>query len=355
MYIFAVCDDNLVIEINGALINKTLKEWNCYNSPSGFSTCWNIFGYFYVENVSQNDKVTIKCYNGCGPGGMNVSYIWNKCLYTLPNNGMEGIANIINYQVTGNTGWSTLWSSYVQNLLPWMKNYITMQSTGCGSSTPTTTMQVSFNIGNTVKIPFTKNLWCYTGIDDNGIVYLNGSTVYISSQPWYIMGQFTVPNVNYGDTLLVDCQNQGGPGGVSLTYIYQGIISTLPSSLQGFNSVANNLVYTSYGLVNGIYPAQTNNNLMFNVNGKNMNWLNSCNGNCNYGISTNIVGSISPNPPLLPGLNDINFAETNESFSNMITYDEEKYVKYIYILIIVIIILLIYFFVSKLKIKKLKK
>jgi hypothetical protein len=88
-----------------------------------------------------------------------------------------------------------------------------------------------------------------------------------------------------------------------------------------------------------------------------MNWLNACYGNCNFQITTIIVGSSVPTLSTLPGLNDFNFAETNEGFSNMITYDEEKYVRniFIYIVIIVIFILLIYFFLSKLKIKKLKK
>ena len=346
MYIFVVCDDNSTITINGALVNQTMNQ-----GP------WNNFQYFYISNVTENDKITINCTNTCAPGGLSVSYIWNKCLYTLPNNGMEGIANIINYQVSGNTGWSNIWIPYVKNLLPWMQNYITMQYTGCDGSS-STYMTVSFNIGSTANIPFSKNLWCYVGIDIAGTVYLNGSTVYNVTQAWYQMAQFTVPNVNYGDTLLLACQNQGASGAVSLTYIYQGIISTLPSSLPGFNSVVNNLVYTSYGLVNGVYPAQTGNNLMFNVNGNNMNWLNSCYGNCNFGISTNIVGSISPSIPLLPGLNYINFAETNESFSNMITYDEEKHVKnisiYIIVIVIVVIVILIYFFLSKLKSKKVK-
>ena len=346
MYIFVVCDDLSYIEINGERVTEDVWQVG-----------WNNLQYFYVEDVTQNDKVIINCINECAPGGLNVSYIWNKCLYTLPNNGMEGIANIINYQVTGAVnGWSTLWDPWIPTLLPWMKNYINMEPTGC-SGGPYTYMTVTFNIGNTVNIPFTNNLWCYASVDNAGVVYLNNNPVYNISQPWNVITPFIIPNVNYGDELLIDCTNEGGPGGVTLTYIYQGMITGLPSSLPGFNSVINNLEYTSSNLVDGIYPAITADNLLFNVNGGNMNWLNACYGNCNFQISTFIVGSSVPTLSSLPGLNDFNFAESNEGFSNMITYDEEKYVRniFIYIVIIIIVILLIYFFLSKLKIKKLKK
>ena len=194
MYIFVVCDDLSYIEINGERVTEDVWQVG-----------WNNLQYFYVEDVTQNDKVTIFCINECAPGGLNVSYIWNKCLYTLPNNGMEGIANIINYQVTGDVnGWSTLWYPWIPTLLPWMQNYINMEPTGC-SGGPYTYMTVTFNIGNTVNIPFSNNLLCYVGIDNAGVVYLNNNPVYNITQPWNVVTQFTLPNVNYGDELLISC------------------------------------------------------------------------------------------------------------------------------------------------------
>jgi len=158
---------------------------------------------------------------------MNISYIWNKSLYTLPNNGMEGIANIINYQATGAIGWSNAWVSAIPQLLPWMKNYIRFKDApNCnGWGLNQTYMTVTFNVGDTTNNnSFSKNLWCYLGIDDNGYAYINNNLVYTKSQSWNVCAQFTIPNVNPNDSLYVQCRNGGGPGGVSLTYVYQGMI-----------------------------------------------------------------------------------------------------------------------------------
>ncbi len=286
MYLFVVCDDYSTITINGSTGTRTLKQ-----------CCWNNFSYFYIDNVVQNDKITIQCTNSCGPGGMNVSYIWNKSLYTLPNNGMEGIANIINYQVTGNIGWTTLWTCCVANLLPWMKNYIQMKDAGNCSGTANTYMNVTFNVGSTTNNNiFSNTLWCYLGIDNYGYVYINDKLVYTKSTDWSQMAQFTVPNVNPNDKLYIKGINAGGPGGLSLTYVYKGQITSLPSTLSGFNSVINILSYYGYGLVAGNWPgpASFTGNLIFNTG----NWLNTCSGNCEFGIFVNITGiTVPPTSP----------------------------------------------------------
>jgi len=353
MYIFVSCDDNCTIEINGARVNERIMHSNC--PDNGYVSCVTVFAYYFIENVTQNDLVTIYCENWCGPGGLGISYIWNKCLYTLPRNGMEGIANIMNYEVTGNIGWSNMWEN-IPNLLPWMKNYIRMKDAAyCERYGPQQTfMTFKFKIGDAKNIKFSKKLWCCLGIDNIGEVFLNNRLVYVKSQPANIVVQFIVPNVNYGDKLSIDCQNTGGPGGISLTYVYQGMITGFSqSSLNGFGTVINSLIYTSsYGLTGTVYPAPLylfSGNLVFNVNGNYPNWLNACWGTCNFGISLNIMGSVLPPPPL-PNLNSVNFS-SNEHFSNIFDEEEKNVKKIFIIIIIIIIIILLYYFLSNKKIK----
>jgi hypothetical protein len=319
MYLFVVCDDSSTITINSSTGTKTLKQ-----------CCWNNFSYFYVDNVVQNDKITIQCVNGCGPGGMNVSYIWNKCLYTLPNNGMEGIANIINYQVTGNKGWTTLWTCCVANLLPWMKNYIQMQDAGNCAGTANTYMNVTFNVGSTTNNNiFSNNLWCYYSIDNFGYMYINDRLVHTKSSQWNEMAQVIIPNVNNNDKLFIKGINVGGPGGLSLTYVYKGLITSLPSSLPGFNSVINILSYYGYGLIPGNWPgpASFTGNLIFNTG----NWLNSCNGNCEFGIFVSILGPIIPptSPNYIMSATELDCYKKNypQDLSNMNAVDLQNHWK----------------------------
>jgi hypothetical protein len=279
MYIFLICDDYSTLTIRGTKVTQTLSQ-----------CCWNNFKYFYIDNVTENDEITIDCVNTCGAGGMNVSYIWNKCLYTLPQNGMEGIANIIRYTVTQNSGWSYMWVDYVADLLPWMKNFIRMVDAANCSGNASTRMTVKFNVGS-ANSSFGNKLWCYLGIDDSGELLINNKSVHRKENAWNQMDEFTVDNVKDGDTLKVKCRNNGGPGGVSLTYVYKGMITSLPSNIPNFNNVINVLIIDSSSNTKpGNYTGgSVKNNLFFNKN----NWIQASCSNCNFEISTTVYGSVS--------------------------------------------------------------
>jgi hypothetical protein len=282
MYIYICTDDFCNIKINNTNINQ-----------SG----WNTQGSYLIENVNFGDVLTVTSTNVCGPGGLCLSYIWNKQLYILDNNGFENCAHIISYQLGGLDnvqGWSNVWSSghYVSNLLPWMKNWIKIKETAQCVNSPSNNTTITFTckIGHTQKSGLLNNdLAVFLGIDDIGTVLLNNKNVYNKNEPWNQAVYFTVPNVNENDVLTINCTNGGGPGGIGLTYLWCGRLFSFSSTLNNFNSVINLIKYTStncYGL--SYDPSPINNNLPFVTQ-----WLNACSGNCNFSLTTKI-GNIGP-------------------------------------------------------------
>jgi hypothetical protein len=279
MYLYVCCDDECTIQING----KNLSQ-----------TGWNKIGIYLIENVKYNDLLTINATNLGGPGGMCISYIWNNQLFILENNGFENSANIIDFQTTNTIGWSNIWanSNAMPTLLPWMKNWINMKA---GNSSYAT---FTCNIGNTKNIGrLTNDLTVFLGIDDSGIVNLNGKKVYNKSQSWNEMINFNVPNVNHGDLLEINCTNGGGPGGMGVCYLWCGQIFTLKNNLSKFNTVAHTIKYGVSNTNGLVYdPSPVKGNLSFLTK-----WLNSsCSPPCNFNFSTKI-GEVDHSKPIVCG------------------------------------------------------
>lgn len=277
MYIYVCCDDYCTITVNGAKIQKTINQVG-----------WNSLGQYFIENISYGDTISISGTNVCGPGGICVSYVWNKQLYIMDNNGFNNCANIINYKVSGNTGWSQIWVSYVSKLPPWMRNWITMKDVNCSGQSSSEIL--SFKVGETQKNgDLTNNMTVFLGIDDNGSVSLNNNVVYTKNQGWNQFVNFELPNIKENDVLTVNCTNSGGPGGIGICLLWCGLLFTLPSATNGFNSTANILKYTSTNTYNVDYNASpVSGNLPFLTN-----WLNSCGGKCNFTLSTIISLNIN--------------------------------------------------------------
>ena len=255
MYIYACCDDYFTISLNGKVIINQGQ--------------WNLMGVYYVSGVKYGDQIVLSGKNVCAPGGISISYIWNKELYILDNNGFENSANIINYTTTGNLGWSKLWSEgkYVNQLLPWMKNWIWLKYVNCSGEQSYGTL--SFKVGDTKNEGLLNNdLNVFLGVDDTATVLLNGSTIYEKKQPWNVVNNFVIPNVNINDVITINCVNGGGPSGIGLTFLWGGQLYTLPSTLSNFNSVVNMINYTStntFGL-NYSLMSSIQNNLQFVTN-----------------------------------------------------------------------------------------
>lgn len=277
MYLYVCTDDYCNIQINNTNINQT---------------GWNTLGVYLIENVKYEDILTITSTNVCGPGGLCLSYIWNKQLYILDNNGFESCAHIINYQldnIDDIDGLSNIWASgnYVPNLLPWMKNWINIKATNQCIDSPSNNTSIKFTckIGDTQKTELlTNDLTVFLGIDDTGTVLLNNKNIYNKSEPWNNAVQFTVPNVNENDVLTINCVNGGGPGGIGLSYLWCGRLFSFKSTLNNFNSVINLMKYTSTNCNSLSYdPSGVNGNLQFVTQ-----WLNSCTGNCNFSVTTKI-------------------------------------------------------------------
>jgi hypothetical protein len=270
MYIYVCADDNCTVSLN----NKNIITQNG----------WNQLGVYLIQNVKFGDVISINAVNVCGGGAMCVSYIWNGQLYILDNNGFENSANIINYKLSINKEWSNIWVQYVNKLLPWMKNWLRLADTPTCIQGSTTTATLSFKIGDTQKVGLlTNDLTVFLGIDDFGKVLLNGNQVYDKNQVWNQIATFVVPNVNENDVLTFNCVNPGGPGGIGLTYLWCGMLYTLPSGLNQFNTAANIINYTSincsdmsYNECNG-FP----DNLHFMTS-----WLRS--GSDNFSLTTKV-------------------------------------------------------------------
>jgi hypothetical protein len=282
MYVFLCCDDNGSFTINGQTISKN----------EGFFT----MGMYYIENVKYGDIVNLSFHNVYGPGGFNVSYIWNKQLFIMDENGYENVANIINYTVSGNTGWNERKASYITNdvLPPWMYNWRTIE--GCGASCDTYG-SMSFKVGDTInKSSLNGDLQGWIGIDDTVSVYINDDLKYTQSNStiWqgtfnYIgtLGKFTVPNVEENSIIKLVGYNGGGPAGLGFTYLWNGLIFCLPSTLANFNSCSLQMNYETQNEQGGMtYGNGGTKNFPWEKN-----WLNFSSNVGNFQLTTTITPS----------------------------------------------------------------
>ena len=239
MYLYICCDDSCNILLNNKnIINKT---------------GWNQQAIYHIKDVKYNDSIIINSVNSCNLGGLCISYIWNKQLFILDNNGYENSANIINYQLNFdsniNKQWTTFWSdgNYINNLLPWMKNWINMKEVKyCNGNT--TNAILNFNVGDTQNVHLlTNDLTVFMGIgNNNGTVYLNDKVVYNKNESANKLVKFVIPNVNANDVLKID-----GSISLGITYLWCGLLYILPSD----TLVANNISYNATNCDSISYPS----------------------------------------------------------------------------------------------------
>ena len=251
MYIYICADDNCTVSLN----NKNIIT----------QTGWNQLGVYLIKDVNYGDVVSIEAINTNGAGGMCVSYIWNGQLYILDNNGFENSANIINYKLSITKIWSSMWSdnNNVVGLLPWMNNWISLENA------PGNTYGIlSFKIGDMQKIDLlTNDLTIFLGIDNSGKVYINNNLVYNKTTPSNQISTLSIPNVDQNDILRIEGVNSSGAGGIGITYLWCGMLYTLPSSLQQFNSVANIISYKATNCSEMTYEcSHITDNLQFMTN-----------------------------------------------------------------------------------------
>ena len=229
MMLMITFDDKCSISINGKVV--TNKDG------------WDSIGTYHYTQIKHGDVVKIDGVNSGGLiGGLAISYIWNKRLFILNNNGFENSANIIDYVVTGATGWdSKSWSSIVPATPLWMKNFITCKY---GYNT---TLTFEFKVGHIKRPQFNNSLHMFLGIDDQGIVYKNNVEVYNKNQKSNVIVNFIIPDVNLNDNIDLRCNNTyGGRSGVGILYLWNGFIFSLPqSSIPGFNDCVNLINFTS--------------------------------------------------------------------------------------------------------------
>jgi len=290
MYVFLCCDDYASFTINGKTTSKNQG--------------WNFMGMYYIDNVKFGDTVNLSFQNVCLPGGFNISYIWNKQLFIMDENGYENVANIINYTVTGNTGWSTQWQTgviYNDILPPWMYNWITLEyCNSCSGCSTTSTM--SFKVGDTKnKGSLNGDLQGWIGIDDTVSVYINNNLKYTQANVsgwggtydkigW--IGNFTVPNVKENSIIKVVGYNGGGPAGLGFTYLWNGLIFCLPSTLANFNNCAYQMAYETQNEQGGMtYANGGNKNFPWETN-----WLNFSSNPGNFQLITKVSPTVKYHP-----------------------------------------------------------
>jgi hypothetical protein len=271
LYVFA--DDKCTINVNGNVINQ-------YG--------WDYVGYYFIPNIKYGTEVKIDVTNLGWIGGFCVSYIWNRQLFILDNNGFETCANIINYKVSGNTGWNNWWneSGYwnrytLTSMPPWMKNWISIP-TGVN-----TTGSISFKIGDSNIKSMTNDLALFVGIDDVGTVFHNNKEVLNlgAPRPGNYCHYVIIKDVKDNDNIYFKCQNLGGPGGIGFSYIWCGLLFSIPSSLEGFNASVNLINWSSdyFDLTYNTSKWGRLDNLPYLTN-----WINSCSGYCDFNVNIQI-------------------------------------------------------------------
>lgn len=232
LYLMAICDDILEIKINN---KKILNNSDTNNSN------WNKLYLLYVPNVKSNDTIYVRGINMCGPGGINISYIWNKQLYILGNNGFDGYANIISYNIDKSFGWTTLWEQYVPQLPPWMKNYIRIENSPSCSADKLNQrdININFDVGNSVNDGNLKTgITCFISCDvKNMQLLLNDNIIYTKITDTNILDTIRLDNVNEGDMFTINFNRILG-GNIILMMLWGGLIYTFDG---GFNPGDNGM------------------------------------------------------------------------------------------------------------------
>ena len=99
--------------------NKNLFESFETNEENLLQTIGNSSSQTIGNSSSQTIDQTVKQNTG-----LCFSYIWNKQIFILENNGYQNCANTIYYTTQGKIKWDNIWSKRSFGLLPWMKNWI---------------------------------------------------------------------------------------------------------------------------------------------------------------------------------------------------------------------------------------
>lgn len=117
IYIYIASDGECNILVN----DKIVQTHNSINLAE-----------YYIDNLGYGDKLSIQCkqvnessaQTSKPQCGLCISYIWNKQIYILENNGYQNCANTIYYTSEGSVKWDNIWEKKSAGLLPWMKNWI---------------------------------------------------------------------------------------------------------------------------------------------------------------------------------------------------------------------------------------
>jgi len=136
MYIYIASNDKCSILLND----------NVVANHSGID-----LGEYLIEDVKYGDELSIECTSEQGPSGLCFSYIWNKQIFILENNGYQNCANTIYYTSEGRIKWDDMWKNRSNGLLPWMKNWIK------GDDMPKSSLNISTYIGSTKQDSFMNN------------------------------------------------------------------------------------------------------------------------------------------------------------------------------------------------------
>ena len=238
LYLFVWADDDVNITLNGKIIKQT---------------GWTTIGEYFFENIKSGDLLKLNGINLAGGGGIAMSYIWNKQLYIMNNNGFESCANVMYYSIDSQYEWSsTIWKPYLSQMPPWMNNVIYYTNYN-------NNIEIKINVGEMVNIDKLSNdLSGFLSADDYAKVYLNNKEVFNKTTPWYEVVNFNIKNVNENDDLRIDCVDTGGYAGLTFTYIWGGSFYAMSSSKPGFNSCVNLIRYQPK-----------------NINGKTINYINA--------------------------------------------------------------------------------
>jgi len=237
----STADMYLFIQSNS--IPDIINSGNYSGTPVNISFAGESYYYcYYYQNVAYNTLFTINSTGFC------LSYLWNRQLFILDNNGYQKYANLIKYNLNTQHLWGTTGNGYpAQGMLPWMKNWIIID---INMNNPAGSITIDFNIGHTKDVGRINNdLVAWVGVANFGEVLVNGQTFYsdINNLWGQSVQQITVPNIKNGNTLTINTSSAGFLNtSLSLTYLWHGIFYSFPSSLNGFNNVIQQLSWNNY-------------------------------------------------------------------------------------------------------------